>query len=227
MTKNKFDLIIWDFDGVMTDSEKLWLENRRVMINETFGLNWDFETTNKYLGGMSDKTKRANLDKLGLFTTDDFWKEGLQRDLKIMEKGLPPIEGVEDILKQKTLKQCVATGGIYSKSVAKLKTIGFWNKYIFQENLFTADMVENGKPEPELFLLAAQKMGCSPDKCVVIEDSLAGMTAGLRAKMTVVAFIGCEMNNNPQNMQNIKNLGVKHIFYTMKEFKSFLGLDSI
>ena len=51
-------LIIWDFDGVMADTEKLWLENRRQMINEKFGLNWDFDTTNKHLGGMSDKTKR-------------------------------------------------------------------------------------------------------------------------------------------------------------------------
>lgn len=53
-------LIIWDFDGVIADSEKLWLETRQEMINQKFGLNWDFDTANKHMGGMSDKTKREN-----------------------------------------------------------------------------------------------------------------------------------------------------------------------
>lgn len=53
-------LIIWDFDGVISDTEKLWVENRRRMLNEKFGLNWDFATANRYLGGRSDKTKKKN-----------------------------------------------------------------------------------------------------------------------------------------------------------------------
>lgn len=217
-------LIIWDFDGVIADTEKLWLENRRQMINEKFGLNWDFDTTNKHLGGMSDKTKRLNMDKLGLTTDDEFWKESMARDMAVMAKGFEATPGTEDILNCREIKQCVATGGIYSKSVEKLKTIGFWGKYINDTNLFTADMVEHGKPEPELFLLAAAKMGELPETCVVIEDSLAGMTAGLRAGMTVIAYIGCEMNNNPENIKNIRALGVKHIFSTMAEIKDFLGI---
>lgn len=217
-------LIIWDFDGVIADTEKLWLENRCQMVNDTFGLNWDFATTNQHLGGMSDKTKRLNLDKLGLKTDNQFWEESMKRDLKIMAEGFEPTPGVEDILKCQAIKQCVATGGIYSKSVIKLQTVGFWNKYINDNNLFTADMVEHGKPEPDLFLLAAHKMGVEPSQCVVIEDSLAGMTAGLKAGMTVIAFIGCEMNNTPENIQQIKKLGVCHIFRNMAEIKDFLGI---
>ena len=49
-------------------------------------------------------------------------------------------------------------------------------------------MVEHGKPEPDLFLLAARKMGAEPENCVVIEDSLAGMKAGLKANMNVIAL---------------------------------------
>ena len=56
-------LIIWDFDGVISDTEKLWVENRRRMLNEKFGLNWDFATANRYLGGRSDKTKKEELDE--------------------------------------------------------------------------------------------------------------------------------------------------------------------
>ena len=207
----------------MADTEKLWIENRRLMVNKVFGLNWDFETTNHHLGGMSDKTKRMNLDNIGLKTDDKFWVDSLAMDMKIMAEGFPPTEGVEEILQNKNILHCVATGGILSKSIEKLKTIGFWNKYISQKNLFTADMVEHGKPEPELFLLAAKNMGVEPKDCVVIEDSLAGMTAGLRAGMCVVAFVGCEMNKSPQYIEKIKNLGVKHIFENMQQFKEFLG----
>lgn len=220
----KYGLIIWDFDGVLADTEKLWLENKRQMINETFNLNWDFATTNRYLGGISDKTKRMILDKLGLITNDSFWDESLKRDTKIMSEGFEATPGTEDILSCQAIKQCVATGGIYSKSVLKLKTIGFWGKYINDANLFTADMVEHGKPEPDLFLLAAQKMGVSPQNCVVIEDSLAGMTAGLKAGMTVIAFTGCDMNNTADYKRKIIALGIKHIYSKMSEIKEFLGL---
>ncbi len=224
MTENSKKLIIWDFDGVLADTEKLWLENRRQMINETFGFNWDFAMTNCHLGGMSDKTKRLNLDKLGLETTDAFWDECAKRDMAVMELGFEATPDVEDILKCQELKQCVATGGVLSKSIEKLKTIGFWNKYITKNNLFTADMVEHGKPEPDLFLLAARKMGAEPENCVVIEDSLAGMKAGLKANMNVIAFIGCEMNNSPEYINKIKELGVKNIFSRMSDIKDFLAV---
>ena len=224
MTKISKKLIIWDFDGVLADTEKLWLENRRQMINEKFNLDWDFATTNYHLGGMSDKTKRQNLDKLGLETDDEFWKESMRRDIAVMSQGFDATPGTEEILKNQQIKQCVATGGILSKSIEKLKTIGFWNKYINKDNLFTADMVTHGKPEPDLCLLAAEKMGVSPEECVVIEDSLAGMTAAIKAGMTVIAFIGCDMNNSSDYINKIKSLGVIHIFDNMSEIKDFLGL---
>ena len=56
----KKKLIIWDFDGVISDTEKLWIENRRLMLNQKFNLNWDFNTTNHYIGGKSDKTKKED-----------------------------------------------------------------------------------------------------------------------------------------------------------------------
>ena len=85
MTQHKFKLIIWDFDGVIADTEHLWVKNRQKMLNEKFNLDWDFATANKYLGGMSDKTKRLNLDKLGIKTDDKFWEDALAADY------LPPI----------------------------------------------------------------------------------------------------------------------------------------
>ena len=87
MTQHKFKLIIWDFDGVIADTEHLWVKNRQKMLNEKFNLDWDFATANKYLGGMSDKTKRLNLDKLGIKTDDKFWEDALAADYETMRKG--------------------------------------------------------------------------------------------------------------------------------------------
>ncbi len=221
MLHRKTNLIIWDFDGVIADTEKLWLANRQRLLNEELNLGWNFETTNKYLGGMSDQTKRDVLNSLNIKTDNSFWKKAAELDTKIMEQGFILTPYLEEIFKLKQFNQCIATGGTKEKTVKKVEIIGI-QKYFSSAQIFTVDMVENGKPAPDLFLLAAKTMGYNTEECVIIEDSLAGMKAGLAANMLTVAFIGCEMNNNPQNIQAIKNLGVKYIFSDMREVKKFL-----
>ena len=216
-------LVIWDFDGVIADSEKIYIQNRQKYINETFGLNWNFQTTLNYLGGLSDFSNRQVLDNLGYKTDDLFWENLIKLDIEIMDKGgLKAIPGIENIIK-KIPKQCVATGGLKSRTIYKLSVIHFWNKYFNENNLFTVDMVERGKPEPDLFLCAAQKMGENPENCIVIEDSIAGITAAQRAGIDVIAFLGCEMyHNNHQYLEKITKLGVKHICYNSKNLENIL-----
>lgn len=214
-------LIIWDFDGVISDTEKLWIETRKDLLNKYYNLNWTFDDANKYLGGMSDATKKDVLKNLNIFTDDDFWSEAISLDLKKLEKGISLTEGIEDIFKNKNFDQCIATGGVWSKTQHKIKAVNI-SKYFDDNRIFTADMVEKGKPEPELFLLAAKKMNYLPKDCIIIEDSLAGMTAGLRANMTVLAFLGCEMYNNEKYIRKVKDLGIKYIFFNMKDVADFL-----
>ena len=219
MNKN---LIIWDLDGVIADSEKVWLTNRQKSLNEKFKLNWDFQTTNKYLGGMSDKTKKHVLQKLGIITDDEFWEEQIKLDINSMEQnGLMVTPFVEDIIKL-NVRQCIATGGVYSKTVKKLEVIGFWKKYFDETNVFTVDMVEHGKPEPDLFLFAAQKMNEKPEDCIIIEDSIAGITAAQKAGIDVIAYLGSEMYQNNHYFSEVKKCGVKNIFYDMRDVKEFL-----
>lgn len=221
MTKGKIKLIIWDFDGVIADTEKLWLTNRQKLINEILGLNWDFNEVNKYLGGMSEKTKREVLDAMNIKTDDSFWEKAISLDYQTMEQGFEPTPYIEDIFTLKQFAQCIATGGTKEKTAKKIEITGI-RKYFDEKNVFTADMVKKGKPAPDLFLLTAKTMGFKPDECIVIEDSLAGMKAGLTAGMLTIAFIGCEMNNTPKNIQDIKDLGIKNIFMDMREVRNFL-----
>lgn len=215
-----FNLIIWDFDGVIADTEKLWLKNRMNTINEKFGLKWDYETTYNYLGGMSDKTKRVVLDSMGLHTNDAFWEENYKLDQIDLKKGFKLTDDIEKIFKYTVFKQCIATGGLKEKTNQKIDIVGI-RKYFPEKNVFTADMVEKGKPEPDLFLLAAEKMNEKPENCLVIEDSIAGIKAAIKAKMNVIAFVGYE--NRLKTLDEIKKLGIKNIFSNMSDIYNFLS----
>lgn len=220
----KKKLVIWDLDGVIADSEKVWLKNRQKSINEKFNLNWDFQTVNKYLGGMSDKTKKQVLDELGYKTDDKFWEEQVKIDMEVMRRdGLKVTPYIEEIIK-KLPKQCIATGGVKNKTIVKLEVIGFWNKYFNDDNVFTADMVEKGKPEPDLFLLAAEKMGEKKENCIVIEDSIVGITAAQRAGIDAIAFLGSDIYKDSDYIDRVKKTGVKYICFDMKEVEKFLFL---
>ena len=219
---NNFKLLIWDFDGVIADSEKVWLKNRQLYFKDRLGLDLSFDEINSYFGGTSDSTKKIILQKMGYETDDKFWADVLDIDLKSMDtEGLDLFDGVLDILKNKNFKQCIATGGIRSKTIHKIDVIGI-RGLIPDEHIFTVDCVKRGKPEPDLFLYAADKMGEKPQDCLVIEDSIAGMTAAIRAKMSVVAFLGSEIYQHQTYIDKVKALGIQNIFYSMDELKQFL-----
>ena len=223
--KNKLELIIWDFDGVIADSEKIWLLNRQKFFNDNLGVNWDFDTINKYFGGMSDKTKKDVLEKLGYPTDDKFWKDVLNIDVEYMKKfGIPIMNGVENILLDKSIKQCVATGGTSYKTKFKTDIVKL-NRFISDNLVFTIDDVQKGKPEPDLFLFAAQQMKTNPKNCLVIEDSLAGMTAALRANMNVVAFLGSDIYQNQNYLDKVMSLGITNIFYNMEDLYNFIKIN--
>lgn len=218
----KKKLLIWDFDGVIADTEKLWLKNRQFMLKKELGIDWNWKTVNQHLRGMSDQTKKENLQKLGIITDDEFWKKSLELDMITMaQDGFILNDGVESIFKMTNIKQCIATGGIWDKTMVKIKVVGI-DQYFNQNQVFTADMVKHGKPEPDLFLYAAQQMGENPENTVIIEDSIAGLMAAIRAGCLPIAYINGDLHDNIDHLQAIKSLGIKHIFDDMHNIKKFL-----
>lgn len=214
----KKKLIVWDFDGVIADTEKLWLHNRMITLNETFHLNWDINTVYRHLLGMSDKTKRQVLDSMGLQTDDAFWEKNRKMDWDVMiSQGFEVTEGILQIFEMKNIKQCIATGTLKEKMEIKLKVSNI-GKYFSEENVFTADMVEKGKPEPDLFLLACEKMGEKPEDAIVVEDSIAGLIAAKRAGCLPVAFVKYAPKDD-NYLKAIKNLGIENVFDDMKKLK--------
>ncbi len=220
MKKSK-KLIIWDFDGVIADTECLWMENRRQLLKKYFNVNWDLKTTNQYLGGMSWRTRLQTLQNMGFNVDEKFEQEGEALDFAAMDNGISLTQDIEKIFAHQDIKQCIATGGAKEKTKKKILSVGI-NQIFPPEKIFIAEMVKHGKPEPDLFLYAAEKMGEKPEDCIVIEDSLSGLKAGLAAKMQVIAYVGSQMNNNQEYIEKVKSLGVKHIFNNMHDVYQFI-----
>ena len=214
-------LIIWDFDGVIADTECLWLENRRQLLKKYFNVDWDLNTTNHIIGGMHWKTRLQILQQRGFNVDENFEKEGSLLDFKVLSKGISLTPNIEKIFARNDIKQCIATGGSKEKTKVKLNVVNIENIFT-SDKVFLAEMVKQGKPAPDLFLLAAEKMGEKPENCLVIEDSLAGLKAGLAAKMETIAYVGSKMNNNEEYITQVKALGIKHIFKTMNEIYDFI-----
>lgn len=211
-------LIIWDFDGVIADTERMWVTTRLDILNQKLNLGWSLAQAEKYMGGKSDKDKSASLKEAGVFVDESFWKEAMEKDFAKMSKGLPMTKGVEDIFKLTQFDQCIATGGIYAKTKVKLEKSGA-EKYFSERHVFTVDLVKHGKPSPDLFLLAAKTMGYTPENCFVIEDSVVGITAAKKAKMIPIAYIE---HDSEQTIAEIKKMKIKNVFTNMAQLKSFL-----
>ncbi len=126
-------------------------------------------------------------------------------------------EGIEDIFKLNEFVQCIATGGVSDKTDKKIEACGI-RKYFSAENVFCSDMVEYGKPEPDVFLLAQETMGFSKEQSIIVEDSVAGVTAAQKAKIDVIAYCGSKHYNEEKE---IKKMGVE-VFYSMNDIKKYL-----
>jgi HAD superfamily hydrolase (TIGR01509 family) len=110
-----------------------------------------------------------------------------ERD-RLLREQVQPIEGVRDVLEGLTIPYCIASSGDHDKMKITLGATGLWP--LFEGRLFSATEVPNGKPAPDVFLYAARRMGASPERTAVIEDSINGVLAGRAAGMTVFGFAG-------------------------------------
>lgn len=215
-------LIIWDFDGVVADTEKLWLEMELEVFNRYLGLNWNFATINHYLAGQAFSRQLEVLAGLGIYPSEEAMREIGENCYRLIEKGFDRMDGIDDVLALSGYKHAMGTGGDMAETVLKIRAVGL--EHIFTpDNVVTIDFVKQGKPAPDTFLLAAKIMGFEAKDCIVIEDSIAGLKAAIAAQMEPICFAGSEMyKNNEEHFKNVEKLGVKHIFKSMHELRDYL-----
>jgi HAD superfamily hydrolase (TIGR01509 family) len=183
---SRFDLVIWDCDGVLIDSERLAVRTESQILTE---LGWpltESDVVELFVGRSSRYMQTVIEEKLG--RPVDWKVQFEQRVREACERELEPVEGVIDALDAIDIPSCVASSSSHAMLNFKLGLTGLAER--FAGRIYSADDVAHGKPDPAVFLFAATSMGVSPERCAVIEDSVSGVEAGVAAGMSVFAFSG-------------------------------------
>jgi len=183
---NLLDLVIFDCDGVLVDSEPI---SNRVLADllTEIGLPTTLEQSLRLFLGKSWKDNFLIIqERLGRTPPQELYEIYTNRMYQAFEAELKPVSGIESALDQISLKTCVASSGPHMKIRKTLGVTGLLPR--FENHIFSADDVENGKPAPDLFLYACEKMGSKSSSSVVVEDALPGVKSALSAGMTVLAY---------------------------------------
>jgi HAD superfamily hydrolase (TIGR01509 family) len=182
-----FDLVIFDCDGVLIDSELLSVEADLACLAEE-GIEISAEEILERYTGISMAGMLADLETRYGRALPDFAARHRERLQGLFENGLRPIQGVADVLASLDCKICVASSSTPERLQHALTLVGLIDR--FQPHIFSAVEVARGKPEPDLFLHAAKQMAVAPGRCVVIEDSMPGVIAAAAAGMRAIGFTG-------------------------------------
>ena len=184
--------VIFDCDGVLVDTEMLANRCFAAALNRA-GLNWSVEETMRRLVGRSMSSCVAIIEgELGKALPEDFLSRLQQETFESFRTApvqpVPGVVAVLDWLEAHSIPYCVASSGEIEKMRLTLGLTGLLPR--FEGRMFSAAMVERGKPFPDLFLHAAQGIGVTPANCTVIEDAVPGVEAGIVAGMRVLAYAG-------------------------------------
>jgi HAD superfamily hydrolase (TIGR01509 family) len=182
-------LLIFDCDGTLVDSEELGTKVLLEMAAE-LGLQRPLQETNRLFRGWKLDDCVAQIRAwLGRPLPEDFVAQVRVRTAATFRRELRPIPGATELVRalaERGLPACVASSGPREKIELSLGLTGLLP--YFEGRIFSGYELQTWKPDPGLFLHAARVLGAAPAKCVVVEDSLVGVQAGLAAGMRVFAF---------------------------------------
>ncbi len=215
-----FELLIFDCDGVLIDSEVI---ASRAVVAELAGLGHTIALdrfTARFVGTSAKDQQAAFEAELGRPLPEDFAGRVAQRIAEGFARDLKSMPGVEEALAALPSARCVASSSTPERLAASLGLTGLlgW----FGGNVFSASMVTRGKPAPDLFLFAAAQMGASAQRALVIEDSAPGILAAKAAGMTAWGFIGGS-HCPPGHADRLSAAGADAIFRHMRDLPALFA----
>jgi len=146
-------------------------------------------------------------------------KDGMMLDL--YRRDLKPVPGVIPMLKNLALPRSIGTNGPRDRAMEALRMTGL--EIFFGDRLTTYEDVKNGKPAPDIYLLAAQRAGFKPARCLVVEDSVTGVTSALAAGCKVIGFTGVA-HDPAAKARELNRLGVSRVIQDMGELLDAISL---
>lgn len=212
--------VIFDMDGVLADSEGISCEVAAAVMSEC-GAKIDKEEVRQRFVGMSTPSmlKTVAAERRMEFP-EDIQTTIRERCFVAYQNRLKPIEGMDEFLKSTAFARCVASSSSPPRIEGTLKTMRLYDT--LAPHLFSATMVENGKPAPDLFLHAAKSMGWQPADCIVIEDSKAGVEAGRAAGMFVIGITAGEHLDHDEHAPILFELGAQAVVRNVAELRECL-----
>ncbi|MGY0068915.1 HAD family hydrolase [Streptomyces sp. QTS137] len=185
-----YDLVIFDNDGVLVDSEPI---SNRLLAGYLTELGYPTsyeESIRDYMGSAMHRVHDLVEERTGQRLPDDFDDVFHGRVFAAFERELKPVAGAVEVLETLTADRvpyCVASSGSHERIRVGHRTTGL-DRWFEDERIFSSQDVGRGKPAPDLFLYAAERMGVAPERCVVVEDSPLGVQAAVAAGMDVYGF---------------------------------------
>ncbi|MGF7162428.1 HAD superfamily hydrolase (TIGR01509 family) [Rhodoligotrophos appendicifer] len=202
------DLIIFDCDGVLVDSEVIAARVTATMLGD-LGLPISPEDVLTGLVGLdADATRRRIETEHAITLPADFDDRGHVRLAAAFREELQPMAGIVALLGDLRFPYCVASNSGHQRLAQTFASAGLGP--LVAGRVFSAEDVARGKPAPDLFFHAAQTMGVAPGRCLVIEDSLTGVTAARAAGMRVIGFCGGG-HIRPGHASRLRALGAEAI----------------
>ena len=219
--RNYLDAIIFDCDGVLIDSEE---SGNRVEVDElnSHGCLISIEDYNSRFAGRTTKDAFQILAaENNVIFHPEYVKSVERKTLSILEKEAFCVPGVRESLEKINLPKAVVSNA-YNEKLHALLRINNLLPY-FNGHVYSADLVEHQKPYPDVYELAAREMGATPRKCLVIEDSEAGVKAAKSAGMHVFGFFGGR-HHDPSYANVLEEAGVEVVFNDMSALPRLVAL---
>ncbi|MBQ1100584.1 HAD family hydrolase [Streptomyces sp. b94] len=186
----RYDLVIFDNDGVLVDSEPI---SNRLLAGYLTELghptSYD-DSIRDYMGAAMHRVHDLVLERTGRRLPGDFDDVFHGRVFAAFERDLEPVPGAIGVLEKLAadgVAYCVASSGSHERIRVGHRKTGL-DRWFDDERIFSSQDVGRGKPAPDLFLHTAERMGVAPERCVVVEDSPLGVRAAVAAGMDVYGF---------------------------------------
>ncbi|MEZ5594022.1 MAG: HAD family hydrolase [Gammaproteobacteria bacterium] len=204
-----FELVIFDCDGVLVDSERIANEVFARVLNEECGFDFSLDDMfQTFVGHSSSQCMAIIKDMLGEEPPRHLEQRYKDEINYALSTSVVAVSGIEKAITEISMPFCVASSGSHEKmqiTLGKTKLLQY-----FEGRLYSTSEVERGKPFPDIYLHAASKMGVlNPSKCLVIEDSPLGVAGGVSAGMTVFGY------TELMDEKILLEAGVHHTFSNM------------
>jgi len=216
-----FALVIFDLDGVLVDSEPVSSRVTAAALAEAGIEVSEAEICERFLGISTASMLETIEAEHGRRLPASFQTTLRARILAAFERALEPVAGVPAVLDALPVDRCVASSSHPERIRRSLELTGLLDR--LAPHLFSASMVSEGKPAPDLFLLAAARMAVEPSRCLVVEDSAAGIRAGKAAAMTVFGFTGGSHVRSETHGPRLLAAGADAVFAQMVALLGLIG----